>query len=164
MLRTALPYVLLGGLVVATLSCDPTSQSAFTSGLAFNPCVQALNACAGGLTATCELNSTMYAQTDFPGSFRFLVSADPGDLVEIHMFLMNQSDSGVDTRFLWYEPGCTNVQSQDTAGSQLFLEANGTNSVVRSATVAESGNHLIEVESDMQAQALISPRVHMPGQ
>jgi len=163
-MRTAVSTVLLWTLAAGLASCDPTSQSAFTSGLAFNPCVQALNACAGGLTATCELNSTMYSQTDFPGAFRFLASADIGDVVEIHMFLTNQRDTGTDTRFLWYEPGCTTGQTQDVPGSELFIEAAGTSSVMRSAVVARPGDHLIEIQSDMQATALVTPRIHMPGQ
>jgi hypothetical protein len=144
-------------------ACDPSSQDAFTRGLAYNPCIQSLYACAGGLTATCELNSTMYAQAYFPGSFRFMAPASAGNVIDIWLYLVSQRDAGTLTTFAWYEPGCTDAQTQMVAGVNLFDEAQDTHTVDRSAIVSADGDHLVEIQSDMQATALVNPRIHAPG-
>jgi hypothetical protein len=148
--------------VLWSSACDPSSQDAFTRGLAYNPCVQSLYACAGGLTATCKLNSTNYGQAYFPGSFRFLAPASAGNVIDVWLYMVSERDTGTQTTFAWYEPGCTDAQTEAVAGVDLFGEAQGTHTFNRSAVVAADGDHLVQIQSDMQATALVHPSIHAP--
>jgi hypothetical protein len=149
---------------VAAVACDPTSEDAFTVGKSLMPCLQNIPACAG-LFATCELNSTTYAQQRFPDDspFRFLVAALPREKIEVVMFFVGQSDVGLDTRILWYEPGCSDVYTYKSDGENLFAEAEETGAISRKETVFEGGDHLVEIFSDMQALVDITVNVTVPA-
>jgi hypothetical protein len=149
--------------LLGTAGCDPTSEEAFTAGKSLVPCVQNIPACAG-LFATCELNSTVYAQQRFPDDspFRFLVSALPREKIEVVLFFVGQHDAGLDTRILWYEPGCSDVYTYKSDGENLFAEAEETGSISRKETVYEGGDHLVEIFSDMQALVDITVLVTVP--
>lgn len=162
MMRHTLPIVTL--LLLGVTACDPTSEKAFTIGKSLVPCVQNIPACAG-LFATCELNSTTYAQQRFPDDspFRFMVSALPRETIEVVLFFVGQSDAGLDTRIFWYEPGCSDVYTYESDGENLFAEAEETGAISRKETVFEGGDHLLEIFSDMQALVDITVNVLVPS-
>ncbi|MBI5509550.1 MAG: hypothetical protein HY903_12430 [Deltaproteobacteria bacterium] len=158
--RTA---VLLASLTLSCAACDPGSEAAFTRGRSLVPCDQNIPSCPG-LFATCSLNSTTYARLTFPqGSpFRFLVAALPQESIELTLFFVTQQDVGLDTRILWYEPGCADVFTYESEGADLFAEAEETNTISRKQTVYSGGDHLIEVFTDMQAEVDIGVEVLVP--
>jgi hypothetical protein len=149
--------------ILSVSACDPGSEAEFILGRSLDPCLQNLPACPG-LFASCELNSTTYAQYPFPGTFRFFVETLPNEKIEITFFFVTQSDAGLDTRIYWYEPGCSDVHTYKSEGENLFLEAEETGTVTRSERVFEGGKHLIEIASDMQAVVDVAVRVTIPGE
>ncbi len=150
--------------LLCTSACDPSSEEAFTRGKSLVPCVQHIPACPS-LFAVCELNETTYAHVRFPADspFRFMVAARPEEKIEITMFFVTQADAGLDTRILWYEPGCSDVYQYESGGRNLFEEAEETNTIVREETVFDGGDHLIEIFTDLQAETLVAVMVNMPG-
>lgn len=149
-------------LLVATVAaCDPGSEDAFTQGRAYDSCVQSINACPGQ-TATCVLDDKRFARTQFPGSINFMVEADPDSQIEVLIYLSDQRDAGFSTRIYWYEPGCSDVYVYDSAGRDLFEEAEETHIIQKKEKIYEGGEHLIEINSDMQAKVVIAVNVIEP--
>ena len=121
------------------------------------PCLQHIPACPS-LYASCALNSTTYARERFPDAspFRFLVDALPRESIEITIFFVEQQDAGLDTRILWYEPGCSDIYVYKSEGADLFAEAKDSNTISRKETVYEGGDHLNEIFTDIQAEVDIA--------
>jgi len=147
---------------LALVACDPASEEAFIAGKAFDPCLQTIPACPG-LFGSCTLDQTRYTRVQFPGQIRFMVNANGGHHIEVQLFLSKQRDAGLSTQIFWNEPGCSDVYDYDSEGRDLFEEAEDTNLIIEKKEVLESGEHLIEIFSDMQADVLISARVIVPG-
>ncbi len=150
-------------LSVTTAGCDPTRESAFIAGKSLVPCVQNIPACQG-LFAACELNSTTYAQVRFPDDspFRFLVSALPRERIEVFLFFVTESDAGLDSRILWYEPGCSDVYTYSSDGENLFSLGEESGWVSFRETVFEGGDHLVEIFSDMRSIVDVTVDVLVP--
>jgi hypothetical protein len=146
--------VLLGG-------CDPSGEKAFLARRGENPCLERIQACPGE-TASCVLDDYSYTVADFPGSFRFLVEANSEDEIEVMLYLTDQRDAGISTYIYWNEPGCIDTYIFDSAGRNLFEEAD--DHVIREKRkVYDGGEHLIEIDSDMQAHTDIAIHVIEPG-
>jgi hypothetical protein len=146
-------------------SCDPGSESAFTAGRSLVPCLQNIPVCPD-FFARCEMNSTTYAQVRFPDDspFAFLVSALPREKIEVSLYWVTQNDAGLDTRILWYEPGCSDVYKYTSDGLNLFEDTEHTNDIFTvDETVFEGGDHPIEINSDMRGIVDIAVRVLVPG-
>ena len=79
------------------------------------------------------------------------------------MFFLSTADAGLDTRILWYEPGCSDVYEYVSDGDNLLGEAEETNTVMRDKKVLDPGDHLIEIFTDHQAETLIAVEVEIPG-
>jgi hypothetical protein len=151
---------LVAGLSAAALAgCNAGSEAAFTSGRAYDPCIQVLPACPS-LVAACVLDETRYTRRSFPGDFRFLVRADPEAKIEVLIFLAEQRDAGMATLIDWNEPGCADVYRYDSEGRNLFQEVEDTHLITKKQSVYEGGEHLIQIISDMQAKVDISVQVH----
>jgi len=127
------------------------------------PCDQNIPACAG-LFAACTLNSTTYAQIMLPDAspFRFLAAALPNEDIELTFFFVTEEDVGLNTEIDWNEPGCSDMQSYESHGDDLFNEAKDTNTITRKKAVFEGGDHLIEVFTDMRAVVDITVDVTEP--
>ncbi len=157
------PTIFLLALLFTT-ACDPSSEEAFTRGKSIVPCVQHIPACPS-LYASCELNETTFARVRFPSDspFRFMVAARPEEIIVVTMFFVTQADAGLDTRILWYEPGCSDVYQYKSDGRNLFEEAEENNTIVREKTVFDGGDHLVEIFTDLQAETLIGVKVDVPS-
>ncbi len=155
--------ILLGGLAWVAGACGGP-EDAFIRGKSLDPCGQHIAACPGQFAA-CLLNSTKYTRQRFPDAspFMFLVSAFPGDTVEVSMFFTDQNDVGLDTQIWWYEPGCSDRYVYRSHGDDIFADAGESNIFSRKAVVYEGGDHLVEILSDMQAEVLITVDVRVPG-
>jgi len=145
-------------------SCDPGSESAFTANRSLVPCLQNVPVCPD-FFARCEMNSTTYAQIRLPDDspFTFLVSALPREKIEVSLFWVTQNDAGLDTRILWYEPGCSDVYKYTSDGLNLFEASEETNIFTVDETVFEGGDHPVEINSDLRGVVDIAVRVLVPG-
>lgn len=151
-----------GLMLVGLAACGGGTEADFVQGRAENPCIQSLPACPG-LFAACSLNDKNYARVTFPGTFSFLVDAEESYDIEVMVFFSDPRDAGRETQILWHEPGCTDVYVYDSAGRDLFDEARGTGFVSETEQVFESGEHLLEIISDMQADVIVAVNVIVPG-
>jgi len=158
--RSGAPLALCA--LLGATSCSAGSAADFMSGRGLDPCIQALPACPG-LRAECVLDDTRYTERTFPGDFRFLVRAEPDSKIEIDLYLTQQRDAGLTTRIDWNEPGCADVYTYDSGGRDLFAEAADTSIISKKQTIREGGEHLIEIQSDMQAKVLVGVRVFLPN-
>lgn len=157
-------FLLPCSLVLALLTgCDPGSEKAFLKGKALDPCAQVIPACPG-LFAGCTLDSSRYAEVSFPGQFRFIVRAGVRDRIGVLIYLRTQIDAGLETQIYWNEPGCSEVYTYDSAGRNIFNEADETHVIFEEETVNEEGEHLIEIFSDMQAETYVSASVKLAGE
>lgn len=152
--------LLAAGLLAA--GCDPTSSKEFTAGRSLNPCLEIIPACPGAVAA-CVLDQTQYAKLSFPGSFQFLVTARSGERIDVQMFFVEQRDAGLSTEIYWNEPGCSEAYEWRSEGTNLFVEAADTNVFNQARTVYETGEHLVEIFSDMNAQVLVTVEVDVAG-
>jgi len=129
------------------------------SGRSEDPCLEEIPACPHAGFASCVLDIHTYALRTFPGVFNFLVDADADAEVEVVLLMAEQQDSGLVTQITWNEPGCTDSFTDTTEGVDLFKETEDNGVIERSRKVVEDGEHLIEIESDMQAVVLITVEV-----
>lgn len=125
------------------------------SGRAENPCLQTIPACPG-VFAQCVIDPNSYARVRFPGSMRFLAEVDAGFTLEVHLLFAEQREPGEDTKIYFHEPGCTDLQLYESLGDNLFFESEDTGVFTESVVVEKDGEHLIEILTDMQAEALIT--------
>lgn len=149
-------------LLVVLGACNPGSEEAFVQGRAMVPCDQNIPVCPG-LFAACKLGSTGYTKQAFPAAspFRFLVEALPRETIEVSMYFSEQQDVGLDTRIMWYEPGCSDVYIYKSEGEDLFVEAKDTGYTSRREMVYEGGEHLVEIFTDMQALVVVKTDVYV---
>jgi len=146
---------------ILLVACEEISEEAFTAGKSEEACIQVIPACPDR-TAACKLDSSRYARVQFPNDFAFLVDANPDDIVEVQMFFSTQRDAGLQTLIEWNEPGCTEIQRFDSQGRNIFQEAGDRRTFSERRAVFEGGEHLIEIISDMQSDALITVDVRFP--
>jgi hypothetical protein len=149
-------------LVAALAACDPSSEEEFTKGRSYDPCLQTIPACPG-LVGRCTLDGSRYARQTFPGDFRFMVNANAGHIIQVLLYFADQRDAGLSTQIFWNEPGCSEVYVFDSEGRNLFAETEDLNLFTEKREVAETGEHLIEIFSDMQAEVLVTAEVVIPG-
>lgn len=120
-----------------------------------DPCLQAIPACPG-VFAQCVLDPSRYGRVRFPGTFRFLADIDAGFRLVVHLLFAEQREPGEDTTIFWNEPGCTNLQLYESEGANLFFESEDRGTFSKAKIMQKSGEHLVEIISDMQADTLIT--------
>lgn len=157
--RAALLPVLIAG----ATACGVTKEAAFTRGRGSDPCIQSIPACAS-LYAKCILDAERYTRQRFPQAspFRFLVEAPAQARIAVSLFFAEQQSAGSDTQIYWNEPGCADAERWASEGEDLFARAEDTGFMTEAAQVQQSGEHLIEVFSDLQGEVLISVDVESP--
>lgn len=128
-----------------------------------DPCLESIPACPPKGYAQCIMDSSRYAEVTFPGFFSFLVNVDAKHELEVVLLLAEQRDAGFETQITWWEPGCSDAYTYNSEGADLFYEARDTGVLTRKMRVEVKGEHLIEIESDMQALVLITSNVIVPG-
>jgi hypothetical protein len=156
-------HLLLGVVALCCAACDPGSEAAFTSGKSLVPCEQNIPACPNEF-ALCTLNSTTYTQQTLPDAspFNFLVSALPGEYIEVTLFFVTEEDVGLRTNIYWNEPGCFDGPVYRSQGEDLFKEAEDTDTITRKKQIAYGGDHMIVIDSDMRAVVDIAVDVTVP--
>jgi hypothetical protein len=151
--------------VIAALAagCSPNSSHAFTSGRSSNLCTQNIPACAD-TSASCELDSTQYIDFRFPGDVTFLVQSRAEDDIQVELYIKTVVDVGQQTVIYWNEPGCSDYYSWESKGEDWVAESRESNIFSQRKTMHQPGEHLIEVNSDLNGELLIGINVLQPGQ
>jgi hypothetical protein len=142
--------------------CVAGLEDQFTSGRSEEFCIQSIPACAG-YRAKCTLDPTRYAEISFPGQFEFLVQAQPEDQIQVQIFILNGRDAGLSTNIEWNEPGCADSYFYESGGLDIFEASRETKVFAQTKTVYEDGEHLIVIESDMNAEVFVSVDIIEPG-
>jgi hypothetical protein len=150
--------LLLVCVCLAASGCDPTSAGAFVQGRTINPCIESLSPCPRQ-SASCKLDGTRYAESQFPGAFAFVVDAPAFARIQVRVYPEDPIDSGIDTRVYWYEPGCTDFYEAQEPGERLLSETDDYGYFAREEQVYREGEHLIEIISDLQSHVLIAVQV-----
>lgn len=146
---------IFGALTLSTLiACG--SGDYIIAGRSQDPCLEEIPACPQTGFAECILDPRRYTERAFPGIFNFLVEVDANTEIEVVLLLAEQRDAGLQTQITWNEPGCSDSYSYESEGADLFAEARDTGLLMRKKEVLEDGEHLIEIDSDMQAWVLIT--------
>ena len=144
-------------MLAALLGCAACgdAESAFTDGRVEVACSQSLPVCSG--TAGCVLDDKSYARGSFQqgGTARVVVRTTAAADIEVALFFRTESNPGTDTELAWYEVGCRQRYSAQSAGRDVFVEAGQARVYKRSQRVTTAGDHLIEVFSDSQAEVLL---------
>jgi hypothetical protein len=147
-------------LTLLSAACSD-AESVFTNGRAQVRCDGTLPVCS--TSAGCVLDDTNFAQSAFQlgGTTRVIVrTAGPADL-EVALFFRTEESPGTDTEISWYEVGCSQSYTAQSAGRDVFVEAGTDRVFKRSQKVTTAGDHLVEIFSDAQAEVLL--RVTVSG-
>ena len=105
--------------------------------------------------AGCILGHESYRSGRFPGHGRFIVRLAEPSLVRVSFFLENVGASGERTIITWHEEACRARIREEVSGRTFVGEAQRYESVSREAELDGVGDHLIEFESDAQAEYLV---------
>lgn len=103
----------------------------------------------------CILGSETYRSGRFPGTGRFVVRIAEPSVVKVSFFLEQVAAAGEQTVITWYEDACRARIRQEVSGRTFVGEAERFNAVAREAELNAEGDHLIEYESDAQADFLV---------
>ena len=134
--------------------CLPTTtEAAFVGSRELHLCEGAKFPVCRQRFASCKLEPDQYLEGRFPGSIRFLVETPAGDWrIRVSLFLADQRAPGEQTEITWYEPGCSEpkrfVFEDEHPNGNLFSVAGRDQVFDVAQSVAESGDHLIELFSD----------------
>lgn len=105
--------------------------------------------------AGCVLGAESYRAGRFPGTARFVVRLAEPSTVRVSLFVEDAGAAGEQTFITWYEDGCRARVREELSGRTLFGEAERFGAVTREARLDGVGDHLVEIESDAQAQYLV---------
>lgn len=105
--------------------------------------------------AGCILGAETYRTGRLPGEGRFAVRIAEPSVVTVSFFLENIGASGNMTAITFHEDGCRARIREEIQGRTFVGEAERFNGVSRSAELDGVGDHLIEYQSDAQADFLV---------
>lgn len=107
----------------------------------------------------CLLGAESYRTGRFPGTGRFVVRVSEPSVVKVSFFLEQVAAAGNQTAITWYEDACRSRIRQEISGNTFVGEAQRYEAVTRQADLNAEGDHLIEFESDAQADYLVKVEV-----
>ena len=150
--RAVLP--LLGSLLTSCV----TGTSTFVGDRLPHLCSESYSTC--GVSAGCALDDGHYVEGTFPGARRVVVfSEQPDTAFRVRLYLETTQAPGTELLVQLYEPDCT----LDTVGARthyedidLIAEAGPDRTILLDdMIVAQRGEHLLEIYSDMSAAYLL---------
>ena len=144
-------------------ACLPDTANEFIGDRQLNTCTQAIPTCPE-LTASCQLDQHYYTARSFPAGspLRFLVVANTGNTLHVNLHFSDQKSSGERTRIVVHEPGCSEIVFKDFSGPSLFNETSAMDEISQSFLLKHTGEHLVELHSDMIAEILVRVDVVVP--
>jgi len=152
------PWFQLGGLLgVLALSSCANPKDEFIGARVLDACNQTWPVC--GSVAGCLIGTQSYVQGGMPGKQQFVVQITEPSTVRVRVFVDSIASQGSQTTLNFFEDGCrSRVQAQVT-GKQFADEARQMGEFTREADLTGIGDHLIEFDSDAQAQYTLEVEV-----
>ena len=141
-------------LVLLATGCY-SSEDEFASGRLEKFCDGSLPICR--VQAACIVDNEDYLDADFPGGQRFIVQADYLDNVLVtRLYFQEMVYPGTEFSIKLYGPGCSTLETKQVLDVDLFERAGDDRTVTFILPIAEPGDHLVEVFSDMAAGYLLT--------
>ena len=134
-------------------ACGFGAEGNFTAGLSRDRCDGTFPVCQ--TTAGCTMGIGKYVEGSFPGARQFIVPAPEESFIRLRIFFKKEIATGIDTEILWHEPGCFDTYQYQSEGLDIFLDAGDDAIFEREQQVFLSGDHLLEVISDVVVDYII---------
>src|SRR5471032_78920 len=138
------------------------AEDDFTAGRALVSCDASIPVCS--TFAGCVLDGANYTYGSFAqgGTRRAIVRTTGAANLKVSLLFESEGSPGTDTEIGYSEAGCATRYSMDNGGTDIFNEAGAARIWTRTQQVTTSGDHLIEVFSDAQADYLLSVSILPP--
>jgi len=143
-------------LALLAVGCGGRRES-FIEGRALDRCNQVWPVC--DTVAGCLVGEESYLEGRFPGEGRFVVQVPEPSTVRVHVYVENQGAAGDETVVTWYEDRCRARIRASSTGVNFFAEAEQVGEYIREADLTGIGDHLIEFQSDSQADYVVKVEV-----
>lgn len=101
-----------------------------------------------GATARCVLDTSHYLDGDFPSARRFIVRTMGEADLKFEIYLDNRHAPGTSLRLVVSEPSCSEKESYDSAGVDIFQQAGDDGIIAIPIHTTRPGDHLVELSSD----------------
>ena len=155
--------LIVGTLLLVCAACSLSSEDNFIQGARKDPCDNSIPVCS--YTAGCRLTEgENYVEGAFPGFRNFVVPTAGEADISVIFYFRNQvapgsSESGSDTEFIWYEPGCRDFYTYYLPGIELFRQVGSDRLWTVTQTVYNEGDHMITARSDAMAEFLLKVEI-----
>ncbi|AKQ68755.1 hypothetical protein A176_005667 [Myxococcus hansupus] len=132
--------------------CDGTRED-FIGARVRDTCGAAWPVC--NRVAGCILGSESYSEGRFPGRQQFIVQLKEASTVRVSLFLEDATAAGRETVVQFHEEGCRARIRRATEGRAVLDLMERQGAFTQEAELTGVGDHLIEVESDLQARYIV---------
>jgi len=137
------------------LSACQSPEEEFAQGKLEKLCDGSIPVCS--VHAACIVGDGDYLAADFPGGQRFLVQADRLDTkAVIRLYFEEMVFPGTEFQIKLYGPGCSTLETTHIIDVDLFDRAGDDRIVEFVLPVTDTGDHLLELYSDMAAAYLLT--------
>lgn len=157
---TALPRrtqaVVLAMCALLVAGCGGTRED-FIGGRVKDTCDAEWPVCSR--VAGCILGAESYLEGRLPGQARFIVQLKEASTVRVRMFLEDVVAAGEETVVTFHEEGCRARIREPATGRTVLDFAEKVGEFSREAELTGVGDHLVELESDLQARYVLKVEV-----
>jgi hypothetical protein len=153
--RTQAVVLAVLSLVVAA-GCGGTRED-FIGGRVKDACDAEWPVCSQ--VAGCILGAESYIEGRLPGEAQFIVQLKEASMVRVRMFLEDVVAAGEETVMTFHEEGCRARIREPATGRTVLDFAEKVGEFSREAELTGVGDHLVEVESDLQARYVLKVEV-----
>jgi hypothetical protein len=109
--------------------------------------------------AGCILGAESYMEGRLPGEAKFIVQLKEASTVRVRLFLEDVVAAGEETVMTFHEEGCRARIREPATGRTVLDFAEKVGEFSREAELTGVGDHLVEVESDLQARYVLKVEV-----
>jgi hypothetical protein len=149
--------VLLGALgLVLAVGCGGT-RTDFIGSRAKDMCDAQWPVCSR--VAGCILGAESYMEGRLPGRAQFIVQLQEASTVRVRLFLEDVLAAGEETVMTFHEEGCRARVRAPASGRTVLDFAEKVGEFSREAELTGVGDHLVELDSDLQARYVLKVEV-----
>lgn len=147
---------LLAGLLGLSLAAGcTTAEGTFTAGRLEDLCVADLLVC--DTTASCVTDESDFVRLGFPGHHRVVwQTTRPRSRVRVRLFFSTMRDPGTELQVVVNTPDCGDADSEVLLDQDVFELAGDRRVLEFDLDANDSGDHLVEVFSDMTADVVMT--------
>ncbi len=109
--------------------------------------------------AGCILGAESYMEGRLPGTVQFIVQLKEPSTVRVRLFLADVVAAGEETVMTFHEEGCRARIRAPASGRTVLDFAEKAGEFSREAELTGVGDHLVELESDLQARYVLKVEV-----